>query len=162
LGFDGRLAFIRGSYERARVNLQEAATVAEELGNRMHYLWWRTHLGFVAVHEGNITEAQNLFAETIRNFQNDANENGVVFAMEGMAGLYVPLGKPEHAAQLIGWADAMREKITDRRPLIEQKDVDKIIAACLAKIGQIAFSDAYVEGQKMTLDEAVAYALEKV
>jgi hypothetical protein len=34
-----------------------------------------------------------------------------------------------------------------------------MIAACLAKMGEIAFSDAYDEGQKMTLDEAVAYAL---
>jgi len=37
--------------------------------------------------------------------------------------------------------------------------VDKIIAACLTKIGEVAFSDAYDEGQKMTLDEAVTYAL---
>jgi len=39
--------------------------------------------------------------------------------------------------------------------------VDKIIAACLAKTGEAAFSDAYDEGQKMTLNEAVAYALEE-
>jgi hypothetical protein len=38
-------------------------------------------------------------------------------------------------------------------------DVDKIIATCLAQIGEAAFSDAYDEGRKMSLDEAVAYAL---
>jgi len=38
--------------------------------------------------------------------------------------------------------------------------VDKVIAACLAKLGEVAFSEAYDEGQKMTLDEAVAFALE--
>ena len=62
------------------------------------------------------------------------------------------------AARLIGWADA-REQMKDRRPFLEQADVDQIIGSCLVKMGEVAFSDAYDEGQAMTLDEAVAYAL---
>ena len=76
-----------------------------------------------------------------------------------MANLYVVTDQHERAAWLIGWADATREKIGDTRPLIEQADVDKIVAACIAKMGEVAFSDAYDEGQKMTLDEAIKYAL---
>jgi hypothetical protein len=78
-----------------------------------------------------------------------------------MAGLYVDTDKPAVAPRLIGWADTTREKISDRRPRLEQGDVDKIIAACLARMAEIAFSDAYDEGQKMSIDEAVAYALEE-
>jgi hypothetical protein len=37
-----------------------------------------------------------------------------------------------------------------------------MIAACLVKLGEVAFSDAYDEGQKMSLDEAVALALREV
>ena len=78
-----------------------------------------------------------------------------------MAGLFVIVSKLEVAVQLIGWADALRERIGDPRPPLEQADVDKIIPACIIKMGETAFSDAYDEGQKMTLDEAVAYALEE-
>jgi len=39
--------------------------------------------------------------------------------------------------------------------------VDKIIAACLSKMGEAAFSDVYEKGKKMSLDEAVALALEE-
>jgi hypothetical protein len=46
-------------------------------------------------------------------------------------------------------------------PPLEQADVDKVIAACIAKMGEVAFSDAYDEGQKMSLDEAVTCALEE-
>jgi len=113
----------------------------------------------VAVRQGNVTEARNLFAETVQSFLKDKSESGIVYTLEGMAGLYIALDKSERAARLIGWADAMREKILDTRPPIEQADVDKIVAACLAKIGEVAFSDAYDEGQGMALDEAVAYAL---
>jgi hypothetical protein len=77
-----------------------------------------------------------------------------------MAALFVETDKSAVAARLIGWADAIREKINDLRPLLEQQAVDKIIAACVAEMGEAAFSDAYEEGQRMTMDEAVSYSLE--
>jgi len=77
-----------------------------------------------------------------------------------MADLYITVGKHEISACLIGCADSTREKLLDARFSLDQADVDKIVAACMVKMGEAAFSDAYDEGQKMTLDEAVAYALE--
>ncbi|HSB00084.1 MAG TPA: hypothetical protein VLE49_05500, partial [Anaerolineales bacterium] len=59
------------------------------------------------------------------------------------------------------WTDAVRERILNPRPFLEQADVDKAIAACLARMGEAAFSDAYDEGRKMTIDEAVAFALKE-
>ena len=76
-----------------------------------------------------------------------------------MSSLYIAVGKAELAAQLIGWADATREIISDPRPKLEQADVDKVTAACIAKMGEAAFLDMYAEGKKMTLDEAMALAL---
>jgi len=43
----------------------------------------------------------------------------------------------------------------------EQSEVDKIIAACLAKMGEVTFSDAYDEGKKMSLNEAVVLAVKE-
>jgi hypothetical protein len=125
----------------------------------MYSLWSSVHLGYVAVQEGNLKEAYDIFANTAQEFQKDKSESGVVFTLEGMASLKVAADKPVDAARLIGWADATRKETNDPRPLIEQADVDKIIAACIANMGEAAFSDAYDEGQKMSLDEAVAYAL---
>jgi hypothetical protein len=52
-----------------------------------------------------------------------------------MAGLYVVMRRHEAATRLISWADT--------------------------KPSSISFAEAYEEGKKMTLDEAVAYALEE-
>jgi tetratricopeptide (TPR) repeat protein len=156
----GRIAAIKGDYEQAYTHLQEDAEIAEEYGYRINYLFSRSHLGYLALYQGKITVAHEIFTETLRSFYNDKNEIGVVFNLEGIAGLFVVIAKPEIAARLIGWSDAARERIGDHRPPLEQADVDKIIAACLAKMGEATFSDAYDEGQKMSLDEAVAYALE--
>lgn len=154
-----QIAMMQGDYHQARTYWQEALDIAEELGARMPSLWFHTRLGYLALREVHLTETRNIFTETAREFFNDHNEGGVVFTVEGMAGLYIAINKPELAAQLIGWADATREKINDTRPVIEQRDVDKIIATCLTKMDEAAFSNAYAEGQKMSLDEAVAYAL---
>jgi predicted ATPase/DNA-binding SARP family transcriptional activator len=155
----GRIALIEGDYKSARDDLEKSLELAKAVGHQMYSLWSSVHLGYVAVQEGNLKEAYDIFANTAQEFQKDKSESGVVFTLEGMASLKEAAEKPVDAARLIGWADATRKETNDTRPLIEQADVDKIIAACLAKMGEAAFSDAYDEGQKMSLDEAVAYAL---
>ena len=155
----GRTAFSRGDSEEAHASIKESIEISRESGNRMLYLWSRIHWGYLTLRQGEVIQAREIFTESIRESFNEKMEQGVVFALEGMASLFIVVGKPQYAAHLIGWADAMRKKIDDPRPPLEQADVDKIIAACLAKMGEVAFSDAYDEGQKMTLDEAVAYAL---
>jgi tetratricopeptide (TPR) repeat protein len=155
----GQIAAVKGDYEQAYTNLQESAALAEQGGYRISYLFSRSHLGYLALQQGKITEAHEIFRDTARSFFDDKNEIGVIFNLEGIAGLSVAVGKHERAARLIGWADALRERIGDPRQALEQANVDKIIAACIAKMGEAAFSDAYHTGPKMTLDEAVAYAL---
>jgi tetratricopeptide (TPR) repeat protein len=155
----GRIAFSLGDSEKARASIKESMEIGQATGNRMFYLWSRIHWGYLTLRQGEVIQAREIFTESTRDFFNEKIEQGVVFSLEGMAGLFIVVGKPEYAARLIGWADVTHEKIGDPRLPLEQADVDKIIAACLVKMGEVAFSDAYEEGQKMTLDEAVMYAL---
>ena len=155
----GSMELLSGEYEKARANLEEAIQLYGDLGNRLAILWARVRLGYVAVRQGEFVEARYLLKETARDFRESPGPSGVIFALEGMANLHVASEKPEHAARLIGWADFKRKETNDKRQILEQTDMDKIIEACLAKMGEVAFSDAYDEGQKMSLDEAVAYAL---
>ena len=157
----GQIAFIRGDFEKARAYFQDTVRIGIEIGSRSNTIWGRAHLGYVALREGNLAEARRIFHETARSFQQDSYELGVAFTLEGIAGLYIATAHPEHAAQLIGWADATREKIGETRPRVEQADVDKTIAACIARMGEVAFADAYEQGRKMTLEEAITFALEE-
>ncbi|HET9906862.1 MAG TPA: tetratricopeptide repeat protein, partial [Anaerolineales bacterium] len=156
-----QLATISGEYDQAHVYFQAELETWEELGSRLTLLWCRSHLGDLALKEGNFKEARDILTETARAFFNDKTTIGVVFTLEKIANLCVAIGNPETAAQLIGWADATRRKLDDIRPRLEQEDVDKCITACIESMGEIAFSDAYDEGQKMTLEEALVYALKE-
>jgi tetratricopeptide (TPR) repeat protein len=156
----GQIALMHGDYEQARAYFQENARLSDELGSRMDYLWAMARLGYVELRDGNISESRQIFGETIKNFHEDRNTIGVVFALEGMASLNITVGKTDQAAQLIGWADATREAIGEPHQSLEQADADRDIAAVVTRIGNAAFQDAYDKGRAMTLDEAVAYALD--
>ena len=153
------IALMHGDYEQAHTLLQETLDHAEKLGNRFDYMWAQVRLGYLALRQGNIRKAREIFKETAVVFQKDKVISGVVFTLEGMADLFVDISNPQNAAQLIGWADATRKVIKDPRVLLEQGDVDKVIAACVSEMGEVAFVGAYDEGQVMTLDEAIALAL---
>jgi tetratricopeptide (TPR) repeat protein len=153
------IAFRSGDHERAYTHLQEVVVITEESGDRMGYLWARAYLGYVALRAGNLAEARAIFVDTAQKFQEDGNTIGIAFPLEGLASLYVVTGKFERAARLIGWADAGRARIIEPRPKLEQADVDRDIAAIIAKIGNTSFKEAYDSGREMTLDEAVALAL---
>ena len=155
----GQIALRRGDYERARDYFKKDTRISNEIGNRTSYLWAKGRWGFVELGAGAITEAYQIFAETAQSFQKAGSRIGVVFTVEGMSSLSIKIDKAKVAARLIGWADRTRQEISDPRPKLEQEDTDKLIAVCIAKMGEAAFSDMYAEGKKMTLDEALMLAL---
>jgi tetratricopeptide (TPR) repeat protein len=161
LGGYAQIALMRGDYEQARAYFQEDAAISNESGSRIDYLWALARLGFAELRAGNITQARQILAETARSFQQDGSRIGVVVSLEWLSSLHIVVNKAEVAASLIGWADATREVIGDSRPLLEQADVDRDIATIVSAIGSAAYREAYDKGCAMTLDEAVAYALDE-
>ena len=156
----GIIAMMNGDLDQAHTCLQEAADLTEATGNRRDTFFQRTRLGHLAVRQGALPEAHALFGQTAREFLMDRSEIGLVYTFEGIAALSVTVGRYAIAAGLIGWADDVRRKINDRRPDLEQADIDRLISACVLKMGEEAFADTYDAGQTMSMDGAVTFALE--
>ncbi len=152
----GILCMLRGEYGQARAFLQKNIDDLEKTGNRMGVLWGRARLAQAALREGSVAEAHQILVETIENFHTSGNKNGLTFALDQMASLYVTINKHEAAARLIGWSDATRAEIGAPRPSIEQADLEPDIAAIKGKIGAAAYETTYTAGQVLSLDEAVA------
>jgi tetratricopeptide (TPR) repeat protein len=155
------IALQHGRYEEAQEILEQVMRSAEESGNRMSFLWTQVRLGHVAYLAGNWVEARRLLSKSVRDFAADSYTVGAVYALEGLAGLSATVGKMEKAARLLGYTDAARERLSDPRPPHEQADVDLSIAACVARMGNEAFSSAYEAGKRMSLDEAVMFAVQE-
>lgn len=153
------IALLHGDHEEAYALLQEALVQFEKLGNQIQCLWINARLGYITLTKGNLKEAREIFVRSTQAFQTNKDNIGVVYSLEGMAGLFVFTGNPNSAARLIGWADAMRKEVTEHRPMVEQKDVDKVVAACISRLGEVTFKGEYEKGQVMALNEAVELAL---
>jgi tetratricopeptide (TPR) repeat protein len=156
----GILCMLRGEYGQARLYLQMNIDNLEKMGDRVGVLWGRARLGHVALREGSVAEAHQVLVDTIEDFHANGNKNGLTFALDRIASLYVAINKPEAAARLIGWVDMARAAIGDPRPRLEQEDLDRDIAAIIAGIGAATYKLSYGAGQEMTLEEAVRFALD--
>lgn len=99
--------------------------------------------------------------KSLRQFYERQVEDGVCFSIEGLASLAVRQKQPDRAVRLIAWTDASRRTMLDSRPPVEQADVDRDLAAIREMIDKETFDAAYDEGQVMTMEQVVAYALEE-
>jgi non-specific serine/threonine protein kinase len=156
-----RQALLDGDYAKARTHLQEWIALAEELGNRMGYLYGRARLGHVALSEGKLKEGYQILSEAASEFQKDENLAGLAFTLEEIAHFYAFSNMPDRSARLIGWVDGIREKIGDIRSSTGQADVERDIAVCVSGLGEVGYKKAYNQGRAMTLEDVVTLALDK-
>jgi len=153
------LAYWQGNYEQAYSLYEQTFELSERVGYKFISTWALIGMAYTVMRKGDLVKARRIFEESITKMRHAASLIGLVFGLEGLASLMVVEQKFESATGLFSFADKVRLELNDHRPPMEQADVDRDITVIVSKIGKATFSEAYDEGQKMTLDEAVAYAL---
>jgi hypothetical protein len=98
--------------------------------------------------------------EFIRRRSANIDETWSLF--EGQALLELMEGRMERAAQLLGVSWTQREK--DDYPLTEYErpNYETNITETKAALGEAAFDQAFEKGRKMSVRQALEFALEKV
>ncbi len=156
----GRIAFWRGNYEQARIFFEESMALFEQTGSLFNESWSRINLAYTILRQGDIIQAKERFGFSIQQFHKVNNMIGMVYTIEGLASLNVNQNQLERAVRLFAWADAMREKIGDHRPPVEQASVERDLAVIHSKVDDTEFTRLSKEGCTMTVEQAVALALE--
>lgn len=162
LGVLGDLAFREGNYLQARAYYEDSISLAQEVGATWNIGWGPVRLGYVALRQGDAARAKRLFEEGQQHLKEIGEMVGVVYALEGLASLATMQEQPERAARIFAWADATREAPGHTRPPVQQADVDRDLATIHSQLDEATFSAVWAEGQAMTLEQAVAYALEEL
>ena len=157
----GMLTFREGDLEQARLHLEEGLQICQESGRTDMAIWALVHLGYVALRQGDQSQAYKLFIDTPKRFVEATQIIGVVYVMEGLASLAVMQNKLDRAVRIFAWTDKTREEIDDHRPPVEQADVDRDLAVIRSKLTNSDFTSLSTEGQAMTVEDAVALALEE-
>ena len=157
----------QGDYPRAEALLQEALTLLRKWG---HPFWYRAemlsrqiamvlcNLGYVAYHQGDAGRARGFFKESLGELSETQAEADIAVCLAGMAGVAYLEGQPERAARLLGAAASPLESGDPRGHRNERADCARMVAAVRAALPEQEFAAAWVEGQALSLDQAVADA----
>jgi len=157
----GTLAYWQGNYRQAYSYFEEGIRLDDEIGNHFYTLWTRAYIAYCILRLGEGDRARALFAESLQNMQKANLKIGQVYVLEGLASLHANHGGPERAARLFAWADASRETIGDLRPPVEQSSVERELEIIRLQVDDVKFEEACNEGRAMTLDQAIASALDE-
>ena len=68
--------------------------------------------------------------------------------------------QPERAARLLGAATALLDAMHYTLDTSDRLDYDRIVANVQAQLDEVSYVTAWAEGRAMTVEQAIAYALE--
>jgi hypothetical protein len=131
------------------------------LGNQRLVATGRSELAHLYRRKGRLDEAELIYRQTILSWQEQGHQAAVTHQLECFAYLAIPKGKFAYAAQLLGAAQAARERYN--LPSTEQQEIAEVEQAMRQLeegIGYAELDRVIKMGELMSLDEAVTFALE--
>ncbi|MBC7813319.1 MAG: tetratricopeptide repeat protein, partial [Burkholderiales bacterium] len=157
----GQLCYWEGDYAQALLYHERSLSIVQETGVSWDQEKWElAFLGYAALRHGDIAYARNLFVKSQQLSKKENYTIGLIFVSEGLASLATLQGQPIQAAQLFAFTDTARESLGDTRPPNEQAEVNRDLATVHAQIDEATFAAAQEAGRAMSMDEAIALALE--
>jgi hypothetical protein len=140
--------------------LEEGLAILRELGDTEGVARALADLALVTQRQGEYGRAATLLHESLALFRDLGSTLGISRCLEALAGVAGAQGQLERAARLFGAALALRghagASLWPADPTAQATDLE----AARASLGDQAFAAAWEEGRSMTVEQAVAYALD--
>jgi predicted ATPase/DNA-binding XRE family transcriptional regulator len=158
----GTILLIQGDHDRAAATIEEGLALARKLGDRIGINDALYVLAQVAQARGDHDLAARRFEEGVSLSKAMGDRANLGYYLEGLAVVAGVRGETERSVYLFGAAEGMLEAVEapvydyfePNRSLYEQ-----IKARVRSQLGEAAFEEARKQGQVMTLEQAVKYAL---
>lgn len=160
----GMLALTRGEEDKATQTFEEGLAVARRIGDRASAYIALYNLAQIALSRGDHDRAAPLFEEAVTLSEQIGDRSNAAYCLEGLAVVAGAWGQAERSGRLIGAAEGLHEAVgvpvyvyyEPHRPIYE-----RAMAAVRSRLGEEGFKEARAEGQAMTFQQAVEYALQR-
>jgi predicted ATPase/class 3 adenylate cyclase/Tfp pilus assembly protein PilF len=156
----GEMALRQGDLNRAQSLVEESLELRRELDDKWGIGASLGTLGWAALSGEDYERAQQILGESLSVRQELGDKGGIAWCLEKLALTAQYLGQQQRAARLYGAASAIRSSIDSVIDPADLSAYEQNIAALKGALGAQDYSAFWAEGQAMTLDEAVAAALE--
>ncbi len=155
-GWMALLSRAEGDWEAARTYWEEELASERERNENVAFLL--RDLGAVYIALGDLNVARAMISESVPEFELIGNPFGLIRCLEGLAQIIAAQGQSARAVSVFGAAERQRETHNMPLPPLDRSDYNAV-PQLRATLGEEFFTIAWAEGQVMTLDQAVAYAL---
>ncbi len=150
----------RGDYARAAALCEEGLALSRRSGARFRISFALGVLARVAESQSDLERAVALLRESMTLLREAGDRRHTARCLDALARVALRQGMPERAARLGGAAEGLRDAIGTPLPPVVREPHAQTVFATRTALGEDAFARLWADGRAMTLDQAVAYALE--
>jgi predicted ATPase/DNA-binding CsgD family transcriptional regulator len=156
----GEHARMTGDLPRAEALLSEGLALAREQGERWGGYHGLTSLALLALRQHQLTRAMDCTREALRMATELDDPRGQTYILEALAAIAVFDGRAADAVRIFGAAERHRAPMGELMMVNWRTDRERGIAEARARLDEATFADAWSAGAEMSLEQAVAFALE--
>jgi tetratricopeptide (TPR) repeat protein len=142
----GYLDLTLGDLDAAERHLRASIDLLRELGAREETAIPVQNLGFVALRRGDIAAARALFEESRELSEAVGWQEGVNYALVGLAAVLAAEGRGEQAGEALGAAERVRRETGVSLEPLERAVNEETVAAVRAALGDEAYAAARRRG----------------
>jgi tetratricopeptide (TPR) repeat protein len=161
----GVAAMAQDDYKRATKSLEESLAISRETRDDLETAFVLHYMGRVGYLQVDFTSARRFNREALLIFHELADRSdmarGVARCLSFVALIAVAQKQMKRAACLFGASEKLYAPLRFEMSAKERDEHDQAIAIARAALGGAAFTETWEEGRKLTLEEAVACALEE-
>jgi len=161
VGVQALTAWAAGDLDFARTLFEQTLALGRADSDVHTTLFSLRYLGLLARRRGAVEQARIQYREALTLAREFGDHSCMMFGLAGLAYLAVDLENFESAARLLAAVGRLHEVMgVTLSTASGAGGFEESVAAVRGLLGEQAFSTAWAEGRAMTLEQAVAYALE--
>jgi predicted ATPase/class 3 adenylate cyclase len=167
LGNLGTVAYLQGDLLRAEANSAAVVAMDRQTGDQLWLPYDLALLSAIRLRQGNLPESLGLLQEAFTLLRDAVERGWPLLSVNPLQLVYLArvlavAGRGEQAARFLGAGEALLETFGVSRVAgaSNQADIEAAIAPARSALGEAAWATAYAAGQALTLEEAIAEALE--
>lgn len=157
-----QVAQLQGDFARARSSIEksfEAFARNDRFTRNSGFSWNHQSLGEIALAERDTCEANRRIRESLKLLDEIGDKMCIAWCLATVAGTSALDEDPERGARLWGAGEGLRKWIGCRIAPASRLNRERTVAMLREQLSEAEFARLVAEGAKMTVDEAVVFAL---
>ncbi|HET7378371.1 MAG TPA: hypothetical protein VFK30_16790, partial [Anaerolineae bacterium] len=155
----GAVAKYKGHYAEARAQFSAFIALLSKTGDKHRHLLAQSELAHLERFEGHYDAAEQLYRQTIVEWQKLGHRAAVSNQLECLAFIANARQQSERAATLLGAAEILRETIKIPMSSVEEVEYNQQVAQLRTRLDPQVLAAAWSKGRTLKLDQAIEFSL---